>query len=126
MPTLSKEVQEAFRTLPSRYLGAEPGFDATYHVRLGDVGHTWEIRCTTHGARVRMGATKRRPDVDDRHRRRTWCRLRQGELSGIEAFSQRRSTPAASWTSHSASRGCSGCRTAARRCCASATCRSGA
>ena len=29
MPTLSKEVQEAFRTLPTRYLGAEPGFDAT-------------------------------------------------------------------------------------------------
>ena len=45
--TLSNEVQEAFRTLPTRYLGAEPGFDATYHVRLGDVGHTWEIRCTS-------------------------------------------------------------------------------
>ena len=87
--TLSKEVQEAFRTLPSRYLGAEPGFDATYHVRLGDVGHTWEIRCTTHGARVRMGATLRRPDVTIGTDAETWCRLRQGELSGIEAFSQR-------------------------------------
>src|SRR3712207_503015 len=82
-------VEEAFRTLPSRYLGAEPGFDATYHVRLGDVGHTWEIRCTSHGARVRMGATRRRPDVTIGTDAKTWCRLRQGELSGIDAFSQR-------------------------------------
>ena len=47
------EVQEAFRTLPERYLGAERDFDATYHIRLGDIGHTWEVRCTPHGARVR-------------------------------------------------------------------------
>ena len=89
MASLSHEVQEAFRTLPQRYLGAEPGFDATYHVVLGDVGHIWEIRCTTHGARVRMGATKRRPDVTIGTDAATWCRLRQGEISGIEAFSRR-------------------------------------
>src|SRR4051795_13161482 len=89
MASLSTEVQEAFHTLPQRYLGAEAGFDATYHVVLGDVGHTWEIRCTTHGARVRMGATNRRPDVTIGTDATTWCRLRQGELSGIEAFSQR-------------------------------------
>src|SRR5919198_762678 len=89
MASLSTEIQEAFRTLPARYLGAERGFDATYHVVLGDVGHTWEIRCTTHGARVRMGATKRRPDVTIGTDAGTWCRLRQGEISGIEAFSQR-------------------------------------
>jgi pimeloyl-ACP methyl ester carboxylesterase len=82
-------VEEAFRTLPERYLGAEPGFDATYHVRLGDVGHTWEVRCTTHGARVRKGVTNRRPDVVIGTDAETWLRLRQGELSGIEAFSQR-------------------------------------
>jgi pimeloyl-ACP methyl ester carboxylesterase len=82
-------VEQAFRTLADRYLGAEPGFDATYHLRLGDVGHTWEVRCTEHGARVRKGVTSRRPDVvigTDAH---TWLRLRRGELSGIEAFSQR-------------------------------------
>ena len=48
-------IEEGFRTLPERYLGAPQGFDATYHVRLGDLGHTWEVRCTTHGARVRKG-----------------------------------------------------------------------
>lgn len=82
-------VESAFRTLPERYLGAEEGFDATYHVRLGDVGHTWEVRCTEHGARVRKGVTSRRPDVVIGTDAETWLRLREGELSGIEAFSAR-------------------------------------
>ncbi len=82
-------VEDAFRTLADRYLGAERGFDATYHVRLGDVGHTWEVRCTEHGARVRKGVSSRRPDVTIGTDATTWLRLRQGDLSGIEAFSQR-------------------------------------
>ena len=82
-------VEQGFRTLAERYLGAEPGFDATYHVRLGDVGHTWEVRCTEHGARVRKGVTAREPDVVIGTDAQTWLRLRRGELSGIEAFSQR-------------------------------------
>src|SRR5919109_1129738 len=89
MPDLSARVAEAFRSLPARYLGAPPGFDATYHVRLGDIGRTWEVRCPTHGARVRAGATRRRPDVVIGTDAATWLRLREGELSGIEAFSQR-------------------------------------
>ena len=84
------EVARAFRSLPERYLGAEKGFDATYHVRLGDIGQTWEIRCTPHGARVRAGVTRRDADVTIGTDSETWRRLRDGELSGIEAFSQRR------------------------------------
>jgi pimeloyl-ACP methyl ester carboxylesterase len=87
---LLAEVDRGFRSLPERYLGAAPGFDATFHVRLGDVGHTWEVRCTTHGARVRKGITRRRPDVVIGTDARTWQALREGEFSGIEAFSQRR------------------------------------
>jgi pimeloyl-ACP methyl ester carboxylesterase len=82
-------VQEAFTTLPDRYLGADPGFDATYHIRLGDVGHTWEVRCTAHGARVRKGATRRQPDVTIGTDTDTWLRLREGEFSGVEAFRRR-------------------------------------
>jgi len=82
-------VEQAFRGLPGRYLGAQEGFDATYHVRLADVGHTWEVRLTSHGARVRKGVTNRRPDVTIGTDAGTWLRLRQGELSGVEAFSQR-------------------------------------
>jgi pimeloyl-ACP methyl ester carboxylesterase len=82
-------VEDAFRTLPERYLGAHPGFDVTYHVRLGDVGRVWEVRCTEHGARVRRGCTKREPDVVIGTDATTWLRLRRGDLSGIEAFAQR-------------------------------------
>src|SRR4051795_3570340 len=90
MHDLSARVAEAFRSLPSRYLGAEPGFDATYHVRLGDIGRSWEVRCTAIGARVRAGGSRREPDVVIGTDAATWCALREGELSGIEAFSQRR------------------------------------
>jgi pimeloyl-ACP methyl ester carboxylesterase len=87
---LLTDVERGFRSLPERYLGAQPGFDATYHVRLGDLGHTWEVRCTTHGARVRRGVTRRQPDVVIGTDASTWQALRAGEISGIEAFSQRR------------------------------------
>jgi len=83
-------VEAAFHSLPDRYLGAEPGFDATFHIRLADIGHTWEVRATPHGARVRRGGTSREPDVTIATDAATWLRLRQGDLSGIEAFSQRR------------------------------------
>ncbi|HEY8764722.1 MAG TPA: alpha/beta fold hydrolase [Solirubrobacteraceae bacterium] len=82
-------VDAAFRSLPDRFLGANPDFDATYHVRLCDLGHTWEVRCTSHGARVRKGATRRTPDVTLSTDADTWLRLRQGEFSGVQAFQRR-------------------------------------
>jgi pimeloyl-ACP methyl ester carboxylesterase len=82
-------VEEAFRSLPDRYLGANPGFDATYHVRLCDLGHTWEVRCTSHGARVRKGVTRRTPDVTLESDAVTWLRLRRGDFSGVEAYQKR-------------------------------------
>jgi pimeloyl-ACP methyl ester carboxylesterase len=82
-------VEEGFRTLPERYLGAPAGFDVTYHVRLGDVGHTFEVRCTEHGARVRKGVSARPADVVIGTDAETWLRLRAGELSGLEAFRAR-------------------------------------
>ncbi|MCX6386620.1 MAG: alpha/beta fold hydrolase [Solirubrobacterales bacterium] len=82
-------VEQAFRTLPERYLGANGSFDATYHVRLGDIGQTWEIRATVHGVRVRRGVTSRQPDVVIGTDAATWLALRSGKITGIEAFSQR-------------------------------------
>lgn len=82
-------VEAGFRSLPDRYLGADPGFDATWRIVLGDVGHAWEVRCTTHTARVRRGATSRTPDVVIGTDSTTWNALRRGEMSGIEAFGQR-------------------------------------
>ena len=87
---LLETVDAAFRSLPDRYLGADPGFDATYLISLCDLGRTWEVRCTSHGARMRRGATRRQPDVRISTDADTWLRLRKGELSGIDAFQQRR------------------------------------
>jgi len=83
-------VEEAFNSLPDRYLGAPRGFDATWHVRLGDVGRTWEVRCTQHGARVRQGVSRLDPDVVIGTDAATWLALRAGETSGIEMFAERR------------------------------------
>jgi pimeloyl-ACP methyl ester carboxylesterase len=92
-PTLQEHplalVEEGFRTLPERYLGAPEGFDVTYHVRLGDIGHTFEVRCTEHGARVRKGISARPADVVIGTDAQTWLRLRAGELSAVEAFRER-------------------------------------
>ena len=84
-----RRVEEAFRSLPSRYLGADPGFDATYQVRLGDVGRTWEVQAQGARCRVRPSAT-RDPDVVIGSDARTWIGLREGRLSGLDAFAQRR------------------------------------
>jgi pimeloyl-ACP methyl ester carboxylesterase len=83
-------VHEAFRSMADRYLGAEAGFDATFHIRLADIGHTWEVRCTQHVARVRHGITSRAPDVVIGTDAATWLDLRQGDVVGVEAFRRRR------------------------------------
>jgi pimeloyl-ACP methyl ester carboxylesterase len=82
-------VEEGFRTLPARYLGAPEGFDVTYQVRLGDVGHTFEVRCTHETARVHKGVVARAADVVIGTDAQTWLRLRAGELNGVEAFRER-------------------------------------
>jgi pimeloyl-ACP methyl ester carboxylesterase len=82
-------VEEAFRSLPDRYLGADPGFDATYRITLCDLGHTWEVRCSSRAARVRKGGSRRPPDVTLSTDADTWLRLRRGEFSGIDAFQRR-------------------------------------
>jgi pimeloyl-ACP methyl ester carboxylesterase len=58
-------------------------------VRLGDVGHTFEVRCTEDVARVRKGISARPADVTIGTDSRTWLRLRAGELSAVEAFRDR-------------------------------------
>src|SRR3954451_3750472 len=90
MDRLGDRGVEAFRSLSKRYLGAPPGFDATYCIRLADIRRSWEVRCTAHGALLRAGATRREPDVVIGTDAQTWLDLREGRLSGVEAFSQRR------------------------------------
>jgi pimeloyl-ACP methyl ester carboxylesterase len=84
-----RRTEEAFRSLPSRYLGADPDFDATFQVRLGDVGRTWEVRARGERCLVRPSPT-REPDVVIGSDAGTWIGLREGRLSGLDAFAQRR------------------------------------
>ena len=84
-----RRTEEAFRSLPSRYLGADPGFDATFQIRLGDVGRTWEVRARGEHCHVHTSAT-REPDVVIGSDAATWVGLREGRLSGLDAFAQRR------------------------------------
>jgi pimeloyl-ACP methyl ester carboxylesterase len=84
-----RRVEEAFASLPIRYLGAEPGFDATFQVRLGDVGRTWEVRLRRERCEVRP-SPRREPDVVIGTGAATWLALREGRLSGLDAFAQRR------------------------------------
>ena len=84
-----RRTEEAFRSLPGRYLGADPGFDATFQIRLGDVGRTWEIRTKGDRCEVRPSPS-RDPDVVIGSDAVTWIALREGRLSGLDAFAQRR------------------------------------
>jgi pimeloyl-ACP methyl ester carboxylesterase len=83
-------VERAFATLPERYLGARPGFDALYRVALEDLGRQWEVHLTADQADVTDAVTRRRAHVEIDTDARTWIALRNGTLSGAEAFSQRR------------------------------------
>lgn len=86
---LLERVIQAFTTLPERYRGAEPGFDATYEVRLGDVGRTWQIRLREDRCDLST-STAREPDVVIGTDAATWLALREGRISSLDAFSARR------------------------------------
>jgi pimeloyl-ACP methyl ester carboxylesterase len=84
-----RRAREAFATLPDRYVGAGPDFKATFQIRLGDVGRTWEVRVHGDRCEVRPSPT-REPDVVIGTDASTWLALREGRLSGLDAFAQRR------------------------------------
>ena len=85
----ARRAEEAFRSLPGRYLGAPAHFDAIFQVRLGDVGRTWEVRARGVRCEVHPSPT-RQPDVVIGTDASTWLALREGRISGLDAFSQRR------------------------------------
>jgi pimeloyl-ACP methyl ester carboxylesterase len=84
-----RRVRDAFATLPERYLGAEPDVDATFQIRLGDVGRTWDVRARGSDCVVRPSAGGT-PDVVIGTDAPTWLALREGRISGLDAFAQRR------------------------------------
>ena len=82
-------VEEAFASLPERYLGAEPGFTASYRIELEDLGMSWGVELDETSARVLSSPA---PDADAiiGTDAATWLALREGRLSGLDAFRTRR------------------------------------
>ncbi len=84
-----RRVEEAFASLSGRYLGADDGFEATYRIVLGDIGRTWEVEARRDRCTVRTSPS-RDADVVIGTDASTWLALREGRLSGLDAFAQRR------------------------------------
>jgi pimeloyl-ACP methyl ester carboxylesterase len=81
--------QEAFASLPERYLGAEEDYGAVVHIKLADVGRTWEVELDPKRCKVRTSPC-RDADVVIGTDAGTWLALREGRLSGLDAFADRR------------------------------------
>jgi pimeloyl-ACP methyl ester carboxylesterase/putative sterol carrier protein len=88
---LLADVQGAFRSLPERYLGAPEGRSGTVQIRLADIGRVYQVRCGPHSAQVLAGVSTR-PDVVIATDAATWLALRDGRLSSVAAFYERRLT----------------------------------
>jgi pimeloyl-ACP methyl ester carboxylesterase len=84
-----QKVERAFASLPERYLGADPGFAASYRIELGDLGVSWAVELDESSCRVTV-SPERDPDVVIGTDALTWLELREGRLSGSDAFRTRR------------------------------------
>lgn len=84
-----RDVGGAFASLPDRYLGAEPGFRASYVIELEDLGMTWGVELDHLSCEV-LSSPSREPDVIIGTDAKTWLELREGSLSGLDAFRSRR------------------------------------
>jgi pimeloyl-ACP methyl ester carboxylesterase len=82
-------VEDAFASLPERYLGAQSGFRASYRIELDDLGLSWAVELDDGRCQVTV-SPKRDPDVVIGTDAATWLELREGMLSGLDAFRSRR------------------------------------
>src|SRR5829696_2583700 len=84
-----RAVESAFASLPERYLGADPGFSASYRIELDDLGLSWAVDLDEDGCEV-TASPDQDPDVVIGTDAGTWLELREGKLSGLDAFRSRR------------------------------------
>lgn len=82
-------VEDVFGTLPERYLGGEEGRRAIVQIRISDLGRSWEVELRGDRCKVRT-SPRSEPDVTIGTDAATWLDLREGRLSGLDAFRQRR------------------------------------
>src|SRR3954447_545280 len=86
---LQRRVAAAFASLPERYLGADADFDASFEIRLGDIGRVRGVRLRGERCEVHTSPPAD-PDVVIGTDASTWLGLREGRISGLDAFSARR------------------------------------
>jgi pimeloyl-ACP methyl ester carboxylesterase len=86
---LLEEVEAAFASLHERYLGADPGFHASYRIELDDLGVSWAVELDEAGCTVTV-SPERDPDTVIGTDAQTWLELREGRLSGLDAFRSRK------------------------------------
>src|SRR4051794_33276001 len=86
---LQRRVAAAFASLPERYLGADADFDASFEIRLGDIGRVRGVRLRRERCEVHTSPPTD-PDVVIGTDASTWLALREGRISGLDAFAQRR------------------------------------
>ncbi len=82
-------MEGAFASLPERYLGADPGFEATYRIELEDLGMSWGVELEGDACRV-LTTPDGKAGVVIGTDSSTWMELREGTLSGLDAFRSRR------------------------------------
>ncbi|MGZ5348294.1 MAG: alpha/beta fold hydrolase, partial [Solirubrobacterales bacterium] len=83
------EVEQAFGSLPERFLGAPAGAGASYRIVLEDLGKSGGVELDDERCEVTSG-TRRKADIVIGTDSETWLELRQGRLSGLDAFRSRR------------------------------------
>jgi len=83
-----RRVDDAFASLPGRYLGADPGFEASYRIELDDLGLGWAVELDASSCEV-TASPRRDADTVIGTDATTWLALREGSLSGLDAFRSR-------------------------------------
>ena len=78
-------VDDAFASLPERFIGLGHRAPATVEVRLAEEDRFWRVALGADGCEVTEGAGDK-PDVVIETDRNTWLALRSGRRSGLEAF----------------------------------------
>ncbi len=84
-----REVEEAFASLHERYLGADQGFRASYRIELDDLGLSWAVELDEECCAITV-SPERDPDAVIGTDAQTWLELREGRISGLDAFRSRR------------------------------------
>ena len=84
-----QQVEDAFASLTQRYRGADEGFSARYRIELEDLGTGWGVELGPDSCVVVPGNCKD-ADVVIGTDSQTWLQLREGKLSGLDAFRSRR------------------------------------